>query len=341
MDRRNFLKSAAAGLVASQFASHAGAADSATKLKVQLGWINNIEYADVWIAEENGLFAKAGVDPAITPGGPNAPDPLKLLAAGTTDIAYTSLFPFLDAVKLGNDFVLVAAQFQGNPLGILSLPKKPIRKAADIPGSKILAQGAFEQSVIDATLALNKLSGAWTMVPTGFSPEPLLNGDGDGYTAFATNQVVTLQLMGMVEGKDFFFTPFDDLGFQAYTDMIVVTRAWLKANRAALVGYFKALIEADAINEKDPTIAPKLVVNKYGVDLGLDLKQQQLQNKSQLALVRPGADPKFPIYSIDLQRLNGPMFDAAKATGRKDLPDAGAICDPSIVTDALAAAAHN
>jgi ABC-type nitrate/sulfonate/bicarbonate transport system substrate-binding protein len=341
MDRRTLLKSAAAGLLASQFAPRAGIAADVAKFKVQLGWINNIEYADVWLAMENGLFAKAGIEAAVTPGGPNAPDPLKLLAAGSTDVAYTSLFPFLDAVKLGNDFVLVAAQFQGNPLGVISLPKKPIRKAADIPGSRILAQGVFEQSVIDATLALNKLPGAWTMVPTGFSPEPLLSGDGDGYTGFSTNQVVTLQLMGMVEGKDFFFTTFDEMGFQAYTDMIVVTRAWLKANRAALVSYFKALIEADAINEKDPTIAPKLVVNKYGVDLGLDLKQQQQQNKSQLALVRPGGDPRFPIYSIDLKRLGGPMYDAAKATGRKDLPDAAAIADPSIVTDALAAAGHD
>lgn len=340
MDRRTLLKSAAAGLLASPFASRVGAAATA-KVKVQLGWINNIEYADVWLAMENGLFAKSGIDVAVTPGGPNAPDPLKLLAAGTTDVAYTSLFPFLDAVKLGNDFVLVGAQFQGNPLGVISLPKKPIRKAADIPGSKILAQGVFEKSVIDATLALNKLPATWTMVPTGFSPEPLLSGDGDGYTGFSTNQVVTLQLMGMVEGKDFFFTTFDDMGFEAYTDMIVVTRAWLKANRATLVGYFKALIEAEAINERDPTIAPKLVVSKYGVDLGLDIKQQQQQNKSQLSLVRPGGDPKFPIYSVDLKRLGGPMFDAAKATGRKDLPDAAAITDTSIVADALAAAGHN
>ena len=97
----------------------------------------------------------------MVPGGPNAPDPLRLLAAGSTDIAYTSIFPFLDAVKLGNDFVLVGAQFQSSPLGIISLPKKPIRTAADIPGKKILTQGVFEKSVIDATLALNKVMASW------------------------------------------------------------------------------------------------------------------------------------------------------------------------------------
>ena len=126
------------------------------------------------------------------------------------------------------------------------------------------------------------------MVPTGFSPEPLLAGDGDGYIAFSTNQVVTLQLMGMVEGKDFFFVTFDQMGFLNYNDMMVVTRPWLNANRPALVGYFKALIEADAINEKDPAAAAKLVIDKYGANLGLDLKQQTQQNQLQLAMVRPG-----------------------------------------------------
>jgi ABC-type nitrate/sulfonate/bicarbonate transport system substrate-binding protein len=338
MDRRTLLTSAAASLLASQFMSSASLAAEAAKIRVQLGWINNVEYADVWLASENGLFAKAGVDPAVAPGGPNAPDPLRLLAAGSTDIAYTSIFPFIDAVKLGNDFVLVGAQFQSSPLGIISLPKKPIRTAADIPGKKILAQGVFEKSVIDATLALNKVTGTWTMVPTGYSPEPLLAGDGDGYTAFSTNQVVTLQLMGMVEGKDFFFVTFDQMGFLNYNDMMVVTRPWLNANRPALVGYFKALIEADAINEKDPVVAAKLVVDKYGANLGLDLKQQTQQNKLQLAMVRPGGDPKFPIYNVDPKLVAGPMYDAAKATGRTDLPDATKIVDPSIVLDAMAAA---
>ena len=123
MDRRTLLTSTAAGLLASQFMSRAALAADAAKIRVQLGWINNVEYADVWLATENGLFAQAGVDPTVTPGGPNAPDPLRLLAAGSTDIAYTSIFPFIDAVKLGNDFVLVGAQFQSSPWESFHFPR--------------------------------------------------------------------------------------------------------------------------------------------------------------------------------------------------------------------------
>lgn len=338
MRRRTFLGAAAAGLAAGPLLSRTAFAAGATKLRVQLGWIANIEYADLWIALEQGLMGKAGLDVAPTPGGPNAPDPLKLVAGGSTDLGYTSWLPFLDAVKLGNDFVIIGAQFQSNPLGIISLAKKPIRKPADLVGAKILAQGANEQTAIEATLALNKLPNKWTMVPTGFSPEPLLNGDGEGYTAFATNQVITLEQMGLKNGTDFFFVSFDDLGFKSYSDILFTSRKFLEANRPALVSYIKALIQAEQINEKDVTVAAKLAVDKYGADLGLDLKQQTRENELQIPFIRPKGDASYPIYGIDLKTMSGPMYDAAKATGRTDLPDIGKIADPSLAADALKAA---
>ena len=337
MHRRAFLASAIAGLAASQLLSRAAFA-ATTNLRVQLGWIANVEYADLWIALDQGMMSKAGLNVEETPGGPNAPDPLQLVAAGSTDLGYTSWLPFLDAVKLGNDFVIIGAQFQQNPLGILSLAKKPILKPADLVGAKLLAQGSNEKTTIDATLALNKLPGNWTMVPTGFSPEPLLNGDGEGYTAFATNQVITLENMGLKQGKDFYFVSFDSLGFQSYADILFVSRKFLDANRPALVSYIAALIRAEAANEKDTSAAPKLVVDKYGADLGLDLKQQIRENQLQIPFIRPGGDPNYPIYGLDLKHMSGPMYDAARATGRTGLPDVSKIADPSVAADAFKAA---
>ena len=90
-----------------------------------------------------------------------------------------------------------------------------------------------------------------------------------------------------------------------------------KRQPAGAGGLFRGpLIEADAINEKDTAVAAKLVIDKYGANLGLDLKQQTQQNQLQLAMVRPGGDPKFPIYNVDPKLVAGPMYDAAKATGR-------------------------
>lgn len=334
MDRRTLLKSAALGLAAAGLPRSSFAQDL-IPLRVQLGWIANVEYVDHWLALEDGYFTDAGLDVTVMPGGPNAPDPLTMVAAGSAEIGYTSWLPFLDAVAKGNEFVIIAARMQTSPLGIISLAKNPILSAKDIVGKKILAQGPAEQTSIDATLSLNGLPDEWEMVKAGFSPEPLVAGDGDGYTAFATNQTITLEQMGLVRDKDFFFRSFDELGFPGYAGIAFVEKSYLEANREALVDYVAAIIKGFKADEADPAAGAKLTVEKYGADYGLDLSQQTRQNELQIGFMRPGGDPDFPLYALDPEKMAGPMYDAARATGRTDLPPIDDIIDTSIVEDAL------
>lgn len=311
-------------------------ADEMPSVKVQLGWIGNVQYGEQYIALEDGLFKKHGIEVTVSPGGPNAPSALTSVAAGDADIGFTSWLPFLDAVAKGNDFVLIAAQMQISPLGILSLKGRPILKPQDIVGSKILAQGPNEKTAIEATLSLAGLpKDKWTQVPAGFSPEPLLAGEGDGYTAFATNQLITLEQMGLVKDKDFHFTSFEDLGFKGYAGIAFTSRKYLDEHPDRVVAYLEAIIEAWQENEKDFSYAPRLIVEKYGADYGLDVKQQTRQNEVQAPYYRPGGDPNFPIYSIDMKRVAGPMMDAARASGRTNLPDPARIAAPEFVMKAL------
>jgi len=331
MQRRHFLHGtvAAAGALAAP-AVHA----QAKPIKVALGWINNVEYAGVWMGLEKGYFKEAGLDVSTLPGGPNAPPPPVTVASGKAEIGYGNWLPYLDALARGNDFVLCAGTFPVSPLGILSLPGKPILKAADIVGKKILAQGPNERTAIDATLALNNLPKQWEFVPAGFSPEPLLAKAGDGYTAFGTNQAVTLEVkMGMVRGKDFFFTSFDSMGYRYYTNLVFVKRDYLAANRPIVLGYLKGLTRGWMENAKDPAVAAKLCVEKYGADLGLDLKQQTRQNELQIAMLKNPDKPSLPLLVLDRDTLAGPMYAAAKASGRDKLPEIDKLCDFSLMEE--------
>jgi ABC-type nitrate/sulfonate/bicarbonate transport system substrate-binding protein len=336
MQRRRFLQgtamAAAAGLAAP--AVHA----QAKPVRVALGWINNVEYAGVWMALENGYWKEEGLDVKTLPGGPNAPPPPVTVASGGAEFGYGTWLPYLDAVNRGNDFVLVAGTFPVSPLGILSLPGKPILKAADIVGKKILAQGPNERTAIDATLALNNLPKTWEFVPAGFSPEPLLAKAGDGYTAYGTNQAVTLEVkMNMVRGKDFFFTSFDSMGYKSFANLVFVKRDYLQAERATVVKFLRGLTRGWTEDLKDPAVAAKLVVGKYGADLGLDLKQQTRQNELQFAMLRNPAKPDAPLLMLDRDTIAGPMYDAAKASGRDKLPEVDKLCDFSLMQEVHAA----
>jgi ABC-type nitrate/sulfonate/bicarbonate transport system substrate-binding protein len=335
MQRRHFLQGTAMAATTGLAAPAVRA--QAKPVRAALGWINNVEYAGVWMGLENGYFKEEGLDLKTLTGGPNAPPPPVTVAAGGAEFGYGVWLPYLDAIARGNDFVLVAGTFPVSPLGILSLPAKPILKAADIVGKKILAQGPNERTAIDATLALNNLPKTWEFVPAGFSPEPLLAKAGDGYTAYGTNQAVTLEVkMNMVRGKDFFFTSFDSMGYKFYTNLVFVQRAYLQANRPTVVGFLRALTRGWMENSKDPAVAAKLCVTKYGADLGLDLKQQTRQNELQYAMLKSPTKPDLPLLALDRDAIAGPMFAAAKASGRENLPEVDKLCDFSVMTEVTA-----
>lgn len=336
MKRRDLLTLSIAALAgaAITFAGLMPVANAKEKtVRVGMSWIPNVEYGGVWLGLENGYFAKEGLKIKYFPGGPNAPKPLVTLAAGKIDIGYGGWLPFLDAVSRGNDFVLIGATFAISPLGILSLGSNPIKKAADIVGKKILAQGAKERKAIAATLKLNKLPNNWQSVPAGYSPEPLLNKQGAGYTAFGTNQAVALELKGLKRGKDFHFVSFADLGYRSYGSIIFTTRKYLKANRAAVVGFMRAVTKGWTENAKDPKVAASLAVKKFGADLGLNPKQQVRQNQIQIAMMKDPSNPNQRYLVIDPATISGPLYAAAKATGRKNLPPVSKLADPTVMQE--------
>jgi len=334
ISRRIFLKNAAGSLVAAySLTGGAARAQSVTPITVALTWIANVEYAGLWIALDRGYFREEGFDVKYVPGGPNAPAPLVTVAAGKAEIGYANWFPFLDAVGKGNDFALIGHTFPVSPLGILSLAAKPIRKPADLVGAKILAQGPTERTAVEAALALNNLPKNVQFVPAGFSPEPLLSKQGDGYTAFVTNQAIALEGMGLARDRDFFFVSFDELGYHTYASGLFTSRQMLQKERARVVAFMRALTRGWLENEKDPGLAPKLVLAKYGVDLGLNPKQQMRQNEVQLALTKNPRAPQKRILELDRDSLSGPMYAAARATGRTSLPPVEQIADFGVMEE--------
>lgn len=338
--RRNFVQAGLSSVVAALAAAYMPGARAQAMLQVGLSWIANIEYAGLWVALEKGYFKDEGLTVQAVPGGLNAPAPVVGVAAGKLQLGYTNWFPFLDAVSKGNDFVLVGCTYPVSPLGILSLAGKPLRKPADLVGAKLLVQGPNERAAIEAILTMNNLPRNVQFVQTGFSPEPLLAKQGDGYTAFVTNQAVTLERMGMQRDKDFFFASFDELGYRTYSSCIFTSRSFLQSDRAQVVGFMRALQRGWQETEKNPAYATGLAVNKYGVDLGLDARQQQRQNEIQLSMLRrPGAAPQR-LLTLDLEAIAGPMFTAARASGRTNLPAVERITDITIMEEVYRSAGN-
>jgi ABC-type nitrate/sulfonate/bicarbonate transport system substrate-binding protein len=330
--RRRFLAGGAAcGLMACAGMPILRAADAGRPLTIVFGWVPNTEYADIFVGMENQHFANAGLSIKYIGGGPNAPVSLVTLAAGQADIAGTSWLQLLDAVAHGNDFVIIASMIPVTPEGLISLPKRPVLKPSDLPGTRFLVQGPNERDILDAVFKLNHLVPERRYVPAGFTPDALLAGAGDAYFCFVDNQPIIFEDMNLKQGKDFLVARMDQFGFRVPSQLLVVDRKRLSSDRATFVAFLRALLQGYIDNKKDPSYAGQLVVSKYGRDFGFTVHQQARLNQLQLELEKmPGS--RGPYWISD--ELRGSMYDAARATGRTNLPDPMRIMDLTLLAEA-------
>jgi ABC-type nitrate/sulfonate/bicarbonate transport system substrate-binding protein len=292
LDRRQFLgRGAALGAFAvagpALFAacgddgeSSGGGSAALGTAAVQFSWIKNVEFAGSYLAETNGYYTKVGFDKVdLLSGGPNvATEPV--VNGGQALIGYTFTEPLAAAIKEGAKFKIIAAMFQKNPFGILSVEAKPIRTPADLVGKKVGVQ-AVNEPIWDALLKINKLDASKiTKVPVQFDPTPLVKGEVDGWFAFVINEPITVKEQG---GKPVVMA-LQDVGFTVFQQLIITTEDAFKNSRAKV----KALLTAELMgwqkNLEDPAVGAKLTVDNYGKDLGLNLAHETEENVLQIAL---------------------------------------------------------
>lgn len=337
-------KPAAAGTAASSgTTAPAGAATTAgttAKVSVALGWIQNVEFAGLWLAEHNGYFDAQKIDANIIAGGPNAPDPTVTVAAGSADIGVSSdMTSLLEAIAKGNDFVFIGATFQTSPGCIVSLASHPVRTAKDLVGIKFLGQQGV-QTDLNAILKLAGLPQKYTFIPVGFTPEPLVQHQGQAFSAFATNEVITLEQQGLKEGKDFIVTTYAQLGLPSYSDIYFASKKYIAANRPAVVRFMRAVVQGWEDNlQAAPSVAAELAVKVYGSSLGLSLPQQILENEAQIPFMKSAQTDAHGLLWVDPTILGGAMYKALIASGVTQLPPAASVVDTSILAEVYKGAA--
>jgi ABC-type nitrate/sulfonate/bicarbonate transport system substrate-binding protein len=302
ISRRRFLRGTAAGLGAFAIsgstpfrpAAPAFAAEMAPAV-MQLGWIANVEYMGMFIADDAGYYADEGLGMSIEPGGP-AISVAPIVASGKALVGLDSTDTIARARAEGAKLKVIGAELQRNPTSVMSLASNPIKTPQDLVGKKFGVQQNGYQ-IIQAFLKTNNVDPKdVTIVPVQFDPAPLVNGEVDAFMSFLTNQPIQLDLKG-IANTNFLLS---DFGYVEWADCLIVTEDSLAdpTKRKQLVGIVRGTVRGWQDAVADPSKGATLAVEKYGKAFNLDQHTQDLIAAKLVPLVATPETEKNGLFTM-------------------------------------------
>lgn len=271
MNRRTFLRSsavAAAGLALPS--AFAGRARAASALTLQASWINDAEFLGYFVAIDEGLYTKEGIDLTYLSGGPDV-IPESSLLTGKADIALTAIETTVPAITdQGAKFKIIGTQYQKNPIGVVSLAKSNIKEPKDLIG-KTLACPPVNLTSVKAMLKLSNVPESEVrIVPYEYDPTPLMEGAIDASIDFTTNVPFSIKEKGYDPASFLLY----DFGFTVWADTVVVTEETLAAKRADLVKWLRASRAGWDLALADPTVYPPKMAETWFKGTGRSIENE-------------------------------------------------------------------
>lgn len=239
---------------------------------VKLGWIANVEYSGIFVADANGDYRKQGITVNVVPGGPNS-TVVPLVTTNKVLVGIESIPENVaTAVNNGQKLKIVGADLQKSPECWVSLADNPVKTPKDIEGKKLGITLAGKNTALVFMRRNGVDTDKVTLVPIQYDPAPLAAHEVDAIWGYASNQPVALELRGLktevMQLANFNFNRMQGVYFvteQTLADPTArdLAKRFLAGSRA---GWTAALA--------DHTKAAQVTVDKYGKDLGLKLDEQ-------------------------------------------------------------------
>lgn len=142
MNLRLLLSLTAVGLLAgcgkkTETAAAPGA-PALVKVRFQTDWFPQPEHGGYYQALAKGYYAAEGLDVEILPGGPNA-QVMTGVATGRAELGMTNGDDVIVAVARGVPVVMIGAEMQRDPQGILFHAEHPLKSLKDLEGKTLMA----------------------------------------------------------------------------------------------------------------------------------------------------------------------------------------------------------
>jgi NitT/TauT family transport system substrate-binding protein len=236
-----------------------------TKLVVGLGYIPSVQFAQFYLAQQNGYYANASLQVEFQ----NQIDPnlITLVGAGSIDIGIGDGTSVIPAASNAIPIQYVATIYGKFPNIVFAKASSGITKAADLRGKKIGTPGRYGSGwiMLQALLASANLTTDDVQIveyPDFTQEAAVEQGAVDAATGFTNNEPVVLELHG---GKASVLT------IDAITPLpgpgLVASKATLDAKRDEIAAFVAATLKAMVEIKANPTVGLDAAI-KAVPDLG-------------------------------------------------------------------------
>lgn len=113
-------------------------AGGAVRVRLQMDWFPQTEYGGYYQAAARGFYREAGLEVEFVSGGPGVPAK-ESVALGRAEFGMTDGNDVLVAISRGLPLVIVGAEMQHNPQGIMFHAEHPLDGFGDLDGKTLMA----------------------------------------------------------------------------------------------------------------------------------------------------------------------------------------------------------
>jgi NitT/TauT family transport system substrate-binding protein len=238
----------------------AGPALAADKVTLMLNWYVYGEHAPFYYGKEKGFFSAQGIDLEIQEGRGSG-TVTQVVAAKTVQFGYVDVPTMMRGAVKGAPVVAVGVALQTNPMSVMGLVEKNIKKPDDIKGKTVATTPGDSMSQIwPLFLKKTGLKETDFKVVSGDAVTKLnavINGQADLLLGYIMDQSMKIK---DATGKDVYPIKFSDYGINLVSSGVIVNTDFLKENQDLVKRFMAATRKSIEEASKHPKDAAQAIL---------------------------------------------------------------------------------
>ncbi|WP_310551036.1 ABC transporter substrate-binding protein [Paenibacillus glufosinatiresistens] len=264
----------------------AAPAGDPVKVKLQLKWVPQAQFAGYFVALDKGYYKDEGLDVEILPGGPDIV-PEQQVAGGTADIGVDWVASLLTSQEQGMPLVQIAQIYQKSGLVLVSKKSANISAPADLKGKKVgnwMGGNEFELLALFDKYKLDPNKDL-KFTKQGFTMDQFLGGELDAASAMTYNEYQVVLESG-IKPEELNVIDMNAEGVAMLEDNLFANSDWLKDNKETAAKFVRASLKGWKEAIADPEAAVDIVMKQ--AEEGSTNRDHQLKMMEEVAkLIQP------------------------------------------------------